>query len=149
MAVTLSSGDRAVTAGTFGAVEDLLHSTSTARQRISPHFPVTTIAGGTATSGPNLNGLFTLPGSTSTNPPVEGMEKTIVMLATGPAEFIVVESLATGQSWGVFSTSSDDQRLLAPTGAFVFTTVQHYLWLKFVNAQWRLLSGFASVGTGT
>ncbi|MEG7628345.1 hypothetical protein, partial [Listeria monocytogenes] len=65
MAVTLNSGDRQTKAGTFDAVQTLLASTATSRQRINPYIPVTTIAGSTATSGPNLNNLFTVPGATA------------------------------------------------------------------------------------
>lgn len=149
MTVSILSGDRQVKAGTFDAVENLSHSTATARQRISTVVPITTISGGTATSGPNVNGLFTLPGATATEPPVEGMQKIIMMLATGPAESIAVESMATGFSWGPFSTSSDDQRLAAPTGAFVFTIKGHYLAFRYINAQWWLEAGYATLGTVT
>ena len=149
MAVTLNSGDRMVTAGTFGAVESLTVATSTTRQRISPHIPVTTIAGSTATSDPNDTALFTLPGATATDPPVEGMMKVIKMTSTGPAAFVVVENLATGRLWNLLTTSSDDQTLTAPTGAFVGSDKTFGLWLMFLDAQWQVLGGKATIGTGT
>ena len=149
MAVTINIGDRQTSAGTFGAVESLLSSTATARQVVSPVIPITQIAGSTATAGPNLNNLFTLQGATATNPPVEGMEKIIKMTSTGPTALLVVESLATGPLWNYLTTSSDDQRLTAPTGAFVFNSKVSGLWLKFLDQQWQVLGGNATIATGT
>lgn len=148
MAVTINPGARQTKVGTFDAVENLLYSTSTVRQRISPYLAITTIAASTATAD-NTRGLFTIPGSTSTEPPEEGMEKIVKMLGTGPGANVVFESLATGFSWGPFSTSSDDQRIAAPTGAFVLSTRGHYVWAKFCEGQWQILSGHATLSTGT
>ena len=149
MAVTLNSYDRQVRAGTFGAIQELTVSTATTRQRISPHISITTIAGVTATSGPNLNALFTLPGATATDPPVEGMQKIIKMTGTGPSISVIVESLATGRLWGLFSTSSDDQHFTAPTGAFAGIDKTFGLHLLFLDTQWQVLGGKATISTGS
>jgi len=149
MTVSINSGDRQTKSGTFDAVETLLAATSTTRQRISPYVPITTIAGSTATSGVGTAHLFTLPGATATEPPVEGMDKFIKRLATGPAVSVAVESMATGFSFGPFSTSSDDQRLAAPTGAFVLSAKGDYLWLKYLDAEWWLVAGKATLGVST
>ena len=152
MAVLLNTGDRQTKAGTFDAVQTLSASTATTRQRINPYIPVTTIAGSTSTSGPNLNNLFTVPGATATEPPVEGMMKVIKSLGTGPAAFIVFETLATGRIPGLgflASATVFDNAYVTATGAFVFTDSTHYLWAMFLNQQWHVVGGLATFGTGT
>lgn len=143
MAVTLTSGERHAE-GTFGAKEDLTQSTATARQAISVHVPVTTLSGGTAT-GFGVD-LYTL-ASTA----VEGVEKFIVMLATGEAK-VVVAGLATGRipSLGfVASATVADNIYVTATGAFTLSTPAHWLWLKYVNTRWHVVNGLATFATAT
>lgn len=160
MTVTISGSDRNTTAGTFGAVETVTVSTATTRVRLSPNIPVTAFSPSTATSGPMQTSLYYLPGATGGDngiAPVEGMEKWIKMTGTGPAISIGVESLATTIHYGNLTTSSDDQRLITAgtglygaTGTFIFSAIKNNaLCLKYMDAQWWFMMGYASLSTGT
>lgn len=140
MTVTLNSGDRKVPGGTYQSKEDLTQSTATARQSISVHHAITTLSGGTATGFDK--DLYTL-ASTA----VEGMEKTICMLATGEAK-VVIGGLATIAVGGFFGTSSDDAHVSA-TGAFTLSVPGHYILCKKFNERWWVTSANCTFATAT
>jgi len=156
MTVTLNSQDRAVFAGTFGAVDAISGGTATAIQSPNVGISITTLAGSTATTSFGQHKIVltgasgAIGGSSATTIiPVEGMEKLICMLATGPGWKVAIESLATGFLDGFFTTSSDDQTHYTPTGAFVMTTRDHFLQLKYFNERWHVLAGQATIATTT
>jgi hypothetical protein len=151
MTVLINSGDRQVKAGTFDAVENLTQSTATARQTISPHHAITTLSGGTAT-GFGVD-VYTLRGTgTATGAPaVEGVQKTIFMLATGEAK-VVIESLATTRisAFGlVASATVFDNAFVTATGAFVFTAPGQFLNCTFMNQKWYVMAGQATFATAS
>jgi predicted TIM-barrel enzyme len=110
--------------GAFLSAQVATFSTSTALQTINHINPVTTIDGGTTATGFGV-GRFLL----STASAVEGMEKTIVLLATGELKIIL-----TGTS----------------TGALALNEANDFVFLRYMNESWRLISnGGATLATAT
>jgi len=157
MAVSITGGDRQVKSGTFDSVQNLTQSTATARQIISAHFPITTLSGGTAT-GISRDLYTVLATSTATDgisgPAVEGMVKTIFMLATGEAK-VVFENVATGRVAGIpeMGTGTATQlgiyQAASATGAFTLSDVGHYIRAIYINKKWNIVSGVATYATAT
>ena len=157
MAVTINAGDRMVTAGTFGAVQDLTQSTATTLRFISAHVPVSTLAGGTVT-GATIDRYLVYGTGTATDgisgPAVEGMEKFILMLATGEAK-VQFQSMATGRVHGIPEMGTGTATQLgiyiaaSATGAFVLNAVGDYIKAIFANQTWYVYAGNATYGTAT
>lgn len=159
MAVTLNPGDRQVKAGTFDAVENLSNSTATTKQNVSLAHAISTIAGGTAT-GFGVNRFIVHATGTGTatgalgGPAVEGLRKTIFMLATGEAkvQFDSMSALrvhgipemgtGTATQVGIYSAAS-------ATGCFVLTAAGQYIEGVFINQKWNIVSGIATYATAT
>lgn len=149
MAVTITAGKQVRRGGVFQSTEDLAQSTATAEQDVSLTTDVTTFAGGTAT-GFGVD-KYLLAG-TSTEGFIEGLEKVVVMLATGEAK-LRVESLATGQLGGlqtVLSSTGSETLFASATGAFTLSGADHWVWMKVFNAKWHIMqSAGATLATAT
>lgn len=155
MTVTLNQYDPMMVEGTFSAKVNISGGTATAIQNVNVRFPITVLAGSTATTSfaqhkivvPGATG--TPGGSSATTPvPVEGAAMWIAMEATGPGWKVAIESLASGFLAGFFGTSSDDAHLVA-TGAFVLDTRDDFLSLRYVNERWQVVAGNATIATTT
>lgn len=151
MAVLINTGDRQVKFGTFDTVENLIQSTATARQTISPHHPITTLSGGTATGFTIDQYTVRGTGTATGAPAVEGVRKYIYMLGTGEAK-VVFESLATQRIQGtgfLASATVFDNFFVTATGAFVLSSKGQYLEAVFMNQQWNIVNGIATFATAS
>lgn len=150
MTVTITGNTQIRRGGTFQSKEDLLQSTATVPQAISLTTDATTLAGGTAT-GFSVN-IYTLAAGS------EGQWKSIFNLATGESK-VIVTNIATGQLTGIYGTSTGTATgagtadiaacYVTATGAFVLSTADQFLFMRFQNNRWWIINGKATFATST
>lgn len=139
MAVTLSSFDRQLRAGTFQSLATYTQSTSTTPQALNIRADVHQLGMGTAT-GAAVRNLYTLADG------VEGQEVVIVCDATGEASVIFTQRsgrlpLSISMIAGVSTaTGAVDSLFASATGQYVFQASGEYMWMKFMNTVWEILA---------